>query len=176
MPLCGAKTRDGHPCKNHSMKNNRCRMHGGKSTGAPPEKMKGNKNAVTTGEHESIWMDAFDDTERQLYGQVDVDAMQQIENEIRLLDIRERRMLLRIKKLADGPAMTIATVDRSELSNRQVGQSKGTNTRLESVMEQIQRIEEALTRVQERKAKFIALRHQIEFAEWKKQQEEKKMF
>lgn len=31
---CGAKTRDGDPCKNWAMTNGRCRMHGGKSTGA----------------------------------------------------------------------------------------------------------------------------------------------
>src|SRR5690625_5185758 len=42
---CGAKTRNGGKCKNWAMKNGRCRMHGGKSTGAPPEKMKRNKNA-----------------------------------------------------------------------------------------------------------------------------------
>ena len=34
-PKCGAKCRTGQPCKNASMKNGRCRMHGGKSTGAP---------------------------------------------------------------------------------------------------------------------------------------------
>jgi len=32
---CGAKTRDGDPCKNAAMPNGRCRMHGGKSTGRP---------------------------------------------------------------------------------------------------------------------------------------------
>lgn len=42
---CGAKTRAGHPCKNGAMPNGRCRMHGGKSTGAP----KRNKNAVKHG-------------------------------------------------------------------------------------------------------------------------------
>lgn len=34
-PKCGAKCRSGEPCKNPAMKNGRCRMHGGKSTGAP---------------------------------------------------------------------------------------------------------------------------------------------
>lgn len=34
---CGAKTRDGDPCKNWAMPNGRCRMHGGKSTGPRPE-------------------------------------------------------------------------------------------------------------------------------------------
>lgn len=32
-PRCGAKTRKGTPCKGAAMKNGRCRMHGGKSTG-----------------------------------------------------------------------------------------------------------------------------------------------
>jgi len=32
-PRCGAKTRKGTPCMSPSMKNGRCRMHGGKSTG-----------------------------------------------------------------------------------------------------------------------------------------------
>lgn len=31
---CGAKTRKAKPCLNPAMKNGRCRMHGGKSTGA----------------------------------------------------------------------------------------------------------------------------------------------
>ncbi|WP_368860893.1 HGGxSTG domain-containing protein [Desulforhabdus sp. TSK] len=44
---CGAKTRSGGNCKNPAMKNGRCRLHGGKSTGAP----KGNKNAFKHGRY-----------------------------------------------------------------------------------------------------------------------------
>jgi hypothetical protein len=32
-PRCGARTRARHPCRSPAMKNGRCRMHGGKSTG-----------------------------------------------------------------------------------------------------------------------------------------------
>jgi len=32
-PRCGAKTRKGKPCQAPAMKNGRCRMHGGRSTG-----------------------------------------------------------------------------------------------------------------------------------------------
>jgi len=32
---CGAKTRQGRACQSPAMKNGRCRMHGGKSSGAP---------------------------------------------------------------------------------------------------------------------------------------------
>ena len=33
-PRCGAKTRKATPCRSAAMKNGRCRMHGGLSTGA----------------------------------------------------------------------------------------------------------------------------------------------
>ncbi len=39
VKLCGAKSRrrNGLPCRQPAMKNGRCRMHGGKSTGAKSE-------------------------------------------------------------------------------------------------------------------------------------------
>lgn len=52
---CGANTRAGTPCKrpagwgtNH-VGEGRCKLHGGKSTGPPPAKMKKNSNARTHG-------------------------------------------------------------------------------------------------------------------------------
>lgn len=43
---CGAKTRQGSPCKAPAIKNKvRCRMHGGKGSGAP----KGSQNAFKNG-------------------------------------------------------------------------------------------------------------------------------
>ncbi len=44
---CGAKTRRGTPCQAPAMPNGRCRMHGGKSPGAP----KGNRNAWKHGHY-----------------------------------------------------------------------------------------------------------------------------
>jgi len=44
---CGAKTRRGTPCQSPAMPNGRCRMHGGKSPGAP----KGNCNAWKHGHY-----------------------------------------------------------------------------------------------------------------------------
>ena len=32
-PRCWARTRAGHPCRSPAMRNGRCRMHGGASTG-----------------------------------------------------------------------------------------------------------------------------------------------
>ena len=44
-PRCGARTRSGTPCQSPAMANGRCRMHGGKSPGAPI----GNSNALKHG-------------------------------------------------------------------------------------------------------------------------------
>lgn len=42
-PRCGAHARTtGHPCKAPAMPNGRCRMHGGKSPGAPTGNRNGN--------------------------------------------------------------------------------------------------------------------------------------
>ena len=46
-PRCGARTRKGKQCQSPAMPNGRCRLHGGKSPGAP----KGNKNALKQGRY-----------------------------------------------------------------------------------------------------------------------------
>ena len=66
--------------------------HGG--TGPP-----GNKNAVTTGEFETLLFDCLDPEERRLADAVPADKEQLILQEIRLLTVREHRMLRRIEAL-----------------------------------------------------------------------------
>lgn len=44
-PRCCARTRSGMSCQSPAMPNGRCRLHGGKSPGAP----KGNKHALKHG-------------------------------------------------------------------------------------------------------------------------------
>lgn len=149
---CGAKTRSGEPCKNAPMANGRCRMHGGKSTGPPPA----NKNAVKTGEFEAIWMDTLEVDEQEIVAQINTSKLQQLEEEIRLTTIRERRMLQRIQKLK---TYDFTTVKRTK------GLEKGQITDLEerqATLGQIQSIEEALTRVQAHKVRLIDLKHRLE--------------
>jgi uncharacterized protein YjcR len=50
MRLAMSKTRKGARCRSPAMRNGRCRMHGGKSTGAP----KGNKNAWKHGHYSQV--------------------------------------------------------------------------------------------------------------------------
>ncbi len=46
-PRCGARTRKETPCRSPAMANGRCRLHGGKSPGAP----RGNRNAWKHGRY-----------------------------------------------------------------------------------------------------------------------------
>ncbi|WP_404947166.1 HGGxSTG domain-containing protein [Rhizorhabdus wittichii] len=51
-PRCGARTRSGHPCRSPAVNGSRrCRMHGGKGSGAP----RGNRNAWKHGMR-SAWI------------------------------------------------------------------------------------------------------------------------
>jgi uncharacterized protein YjcR len=155
--ICGAKAKStGEPCKlkagwgTDHPGTGRCKFHGGKSTGAPSEKMKKNKNAVKTHEHEAIWLDTLDEEEKELYHEIRTDVASQLDNEIRLTDIRIRRMMLRIQELRKNKFTTVeGPVDMTEEKNR-------------ATLGQIQDIEEAITRVQTRKAKLIDVKHKVE--------------
>lgn len=93
MAHCGAKTRSGQPCRNRAMANGRCRMHGGKSTGAP----KANQNARTHG----IYSDALADDEKGLWEQVEVGNL---DNAIKIAHLQLRRAMIaqRAAEAGDG--------------------------------------------------------------------------
>ena len=159
--LCGAKTRSGEPCKNRAMPNGRCRMHGGRSTGPKDrikksDDMKNNKNAVTTHERESIVFDFLEDDEKDLLNQIELDKLKQIDNEIKLIDIRLRRMMKRIQKLNE---------DDMSVSIHKAGEERDAHTDItESVdsLSKIQSIEDAITRVQGQKLRLIESKHKLE--------------
>lgn len=85
MATCGAKTRSGQTCRNRAMQNGRCRMHGGKATGAPT----GNRNAATPG---SIYSRYFTEEEKELAAQIELGK---VDEELRLTRIRLMRALAR---------------------------------------------------------------------------------
>ena len=81
---CGAKTRAGGQCKAPAMKNGRCRVHGGSSTG--PKDSAGNTNAVTHG----FYSDALQPEERILWERVTPGS---IDDEIRLMRVKLHRLV-----------------------------------------------------------------------------------
>ncbi|WP_084165449.1 phage terminase small subunit [Paenibacillus massiliensis] len=141
-----------------------------------------NKKAVTTGEYETIWLDALEDDEQELIEQIDTDPMVQTDQSIQMYGLRERRMLLRIKRLTDGlteqerrvlyelkaikEAMTVhdektgitktVPITRTELVESQVEEKTF------RVIDDIISLEEALTRVQDKKLKAIELKARLQ--------------
>ena len=122
--------------------------HGG--TGPP-----GNKNAVTTGEFETLLFDCLEPEEKQLAAAVPNDKEQLLFQEIQLLTVRERRMLKRIENLRQADFTTV---------KKKKGTEKDKWTDLDeehATLSQIQNIEDALTRVQARKQAAIDSLHRF---------------
>lgn len=124
----------------------------GNSGGAKPN----NKNAVTTGEYETIFKDVLTDDELEIYDQVDFeDNKLLLLEEYRILTIRERRMLSRINKLSNKDKdLTIGSIRKRETKKRASVETE-TVTEAESTINIIQKIEEGLTRVQDAKRKCL---------------------
>ena len=153
---CTTRKKGGQP-GNKNAKGNR--------GGAAPEK---NKNAVTTGEFETLLFDCLDAEERRLADSVPADKEQLLLQEIRLLTVREYRMLRRIEDLKRAeeyfdngePAAGMTVV------SRKIGIEKDHETDLKEFrgkLGQIQAVEDALTRVQGRKQRAIEALHKFGF-------------
>ncbi|HAX1296462.1 TPA: small subunit of terminase, partial [Enterococcus faecium] len=71
----------------------------GNSRASPPV---GNKNALKTGEYETIFFDTLTDNEKDIYSSLNDDPSFALSEEIRLLKIRQLRMMKRIQQAEAG--------------------------------------------------------------------------
>ena len=136
---------------------------GNQNATGPPE----NKNAVKTGEFETLFFDTLNPEELQLAETIGLDKEQLLLQEIQLLTVREYRMLHRIEALKN--AETQQNEDEKSPPGMTVvkytdGLEKGDCTELKEyagILGQIQQIEDALTRVQAKKQKAIETIHKF---------------
>lgn len=153
-----------------------CRFHG--AGGGAPQR---NTNAVKTGEFQSIWMDALTPEQAEVLDRINLDPVQQADEEIRLFTWREREMMLRIRDLKEGLTekqrrvlqQRVTTKEPVQVHDDKSGQSKImlinrdelVTTEIEETeyraIEDILSLEEALTRVQDKKLKAIQLKAQL---------------
>ena len=129
-----------------------------------PGAEKRNTRALKTGEYETIYDDLLTDEEKALLKQIELDDKKyQIISEIKILSIRERRILKKIQDLQNGKEMSIVRMSKNS-SNNVSYRDNGTltTTEAESTLNIVQRLEEALTRVQEAKRRYIDSYHKIE--------------
>lgn len=142
---CGAKTRAGAKCKNTAtMANGRCRMHGGKSTGAP----KGSTNAATHG----IYQQHLTDSEREMYNALELGK---VDHEILLARIRLARTLA-AENLAEG---------KPELDEVTENDGGGENVARESRKKKVRDYNAHVDRLQARIGKLELQRLQMQLIE-----------
>lgn len=133
----------------------------GNNGGAPEN----NKNAVTTGEFETLLFDCLDPEEQRLAQAVPEDKQKLLMQEIQLLTVRERRMLKRINLLRmslDDSGGSSGDETGLTVVSHKSGLEKDKETDLleyRGKLGQIQNIEDALTRVQARKQAAIDSLH-----------------
>lgn len=154
-----AKKRGGQPGNRNA--------EGNKGGSAPKQ----NKNAVKTGEFETLFFDALEPEEMRLIGMVQPDKEQLLLQEIQLLTVRERRMLKRIDSLKslEGLPGPVDTEDNKlppgmSVARGSTGYDKGEMIDIreyEGILGQIQAIEDALTRVQARRQRAIEALHKF---------------
>lgn len=84
----------GAPIGNQNAKGNK-----GNSRASPPKR---NKNALKTGEYETIFFDTLSDDEKGIYSILNDDPSFILSEEIRLLKIRQLRMMKRIQQAESG--------------------------------------------------------------------------
>ena len=178
--LCGAKTKRGTPCRAIGMSNGRCRIHGGKSTGPSMEgRMALSEAKVKTGERQRIYFNYLREDE-QVENRIPYDAKLIVEDEIFLIEIRQKRIMERIhqieimkvedpdieyikepKKTGENPEVDPDTGQmewKPVYAMRDVQQNIKHTARTTSLLA----LEEALTRVTALKGKMIELREKIQ--------------
>ena len=159
--ICGAKgKRSGLPCRGIPMKNGRCRLHGGKTPRDIQKNsllLRNHKSSIKTGEGERMFFNAFlSEEEKQIVDELENRPfIKQLEDEIKLATIRERRMIERIEKLRREPFFVSQIVEES-------GRVKKEFKTNENSLIMIEKIEEGLTRVQEKKLKLLELKNRYE--------------
>ena len=142
-----------------------------------------NSNAVKTGEYQTIWLDALDESEKALFEQVTVDPLAGIEEEIKLLVLRERRMLkllvetrakqedlmtMEIYQYGQKPVLLEIededTAEKEELVLNDQGGNLALAKRIETrrmLTDKIVSIENALTKIQEKKINALERKEKI---------------
>ncbi|MEK5068093.1 phage terminase small subunit [Sporosarcina sp. FSL K6-1508] len=142
----------------------------------------GNKNAVTTGEYETIMWDFLDEDEKELFDSIETDPLYQIDITIRELSLRQRRMMKRIREIEDGlsekgrrvlqelkNSKDVHLVEKDGVSRKvPINRSALVVTQVEEnqfrKIDDLLSIEEALTRITNQLVRSVKQKHDMEKA------------
>ncbi|HFM8673145.1 TPA: phage terminase small subunit, partial [Enterococcus faecium] len=148
------------------------------SRASPPKR---NKNALKTGEYETIFFDTLTDNEKDIYSSLDDDPSFVLSEEIRLLKIRQLRMMKRIKEAESG--LNDEEVDRLQQMRkiktpiekdgkkleikREVMQDVQISRKTHRKIDDILSIEDSLTRISNQLAKAIKQMNELYMNEYR---------
>lgn len=158
----------GAPFGNQNAKGNK-----GNSRASPPV---GNKNALKTGEYETIFYETLSDEEKDIYSSLNDDPSFVLSEEIRLLKIRQFRMMKRIQQAEAG--LNDEEIERLQQLRkikapiekdgkkleikREVMQDVQVTRKIYRKIDNILSLEEALTRISNNLTKTIKLFNELE--------------
>ncbi|MBR3697591.1 MAG: hypothetical protein IKM97_04965 [Clostridia bacterium] len=128
-----------------------------------PGATKGNKNAVTTGEYETLFFDVLTEEEQRLYQNLEIiNKKKCVENEYKMLAIREYRVLKKIKTIQDKEKdMNVERIVKRQYNSNNSNETE-TVTEAINVITPLQKLEDALTRIQDAKRKCLDTLHRME--------------
>ncbi|MCC4034911.1 small subunit of terminase [Enterococcus hirae] len=170
---CSTTNKGGAPIGNQNAKGNK-----GNSRASPPV---GNKNALKTGEYETIFYETLSDEEKDIYSNLNNDPSFVLSEEIRLLKIRQLRMMKRIKQAESGlneeeierlqqlrKIKTPIEKDGRKLEiKREVMQDVQVSRKTHRKIDDILSIEDSLTRISNQLAKAIKQMNELYITDYK---------
>ncbi|MGL9846102.1 hypothetical protein IGJ91_001261 [Enterococcus sp. DIV0765f] len=150
----------------------------GNSRASPPV---GNKNALKTGEYETIFYETLSDEEKDIYSSLNDDSSFVLSEEIRLLKIRQLRMMKRIQQAEAGlndeeierlqqlrKIKTPIEKDGRKLEiKREVMQDVQVSRKTHRKIDVILSIEDSLTRISNQLAKAIKQMNELYITDYK---------
>lgn len=170
---CSNTNKGGAPFGNQNARGNK-----GNSRASPPV---GNKNALKTGEYETIFYETLSDEEKDIYSSLDDDPSFVLSEEIRLLKIRQLRMMKRIQQAEAGlndeeierlqqlrKIKTPIEKDGRKLEiKRDVMQDVQVSRKTHRKIDDILSIEDSLTRISNQLAKAIKQMNELYITDYK---------
>lgn len=135
----------------------KCWLHGGRSKGVKldPETLERRRiKQIKTGEQETITYDSLTPEEQEIWGNISVTSETQLEHDLRIITIRERRMLNRMNELLEEGKMSIVE-DTDEKKQGIDGLETKKVKKSVANLERMTALEDALTRVGKQKINIM---------------------
>lgn len=131
-----------------------------------------NQNNLRHGAFSTIYWDSLAEEELELLNSLSYDEETELENQIALLTIRERRLMVNIKKFKDLQNQQNLFDEEKELKST-VQEGEDLKTSQISTFDAILKLETTLTGVQAKKTKALETLHKIRVEKWEREEKAK---